>query len=163
MAAANAVGDKLPIFIIGKSKVFCWDSELTLPFPRQGKSWINRNLFEEWLRELDSKFLAERRKIALLVDNCPAHPHVDNLKAIDLIFLPTNNTASTQPMDQGVIRSLKAKYRVFVVQKYIRALDRKMPLPKINIISAMNMLVTAWSMVTKTTVINFFTKAGMSA
>ena len=165
MAAANAVGDKLPMFIIGKSKkprCFAGIQNLPCRYRGQGKSWIERNLFEEWVRELDSKFLAERRKIALLVDNCPAHPHVDNLKAIDLIFLPPKTTASTQSMDQGVIRSLKAKYRVFVVQKYIRALDRKMPLPKINIISAMNMLVTAWSMVTKTTVINCFTKAGMS-
>ena len=54
------------------------------------------------------------------------------------------------------------KLPMSVVQKYIRALDRKEPLTKINIISAMNMLVTAWSMVTKTTVINYFTKAGMS-
>ena len=37
-----------------------------------------------------------------------------------------------------------------------------MQLTKINSISAMNMLVTAWSMVTKTTVINCSTKAGMS-
>ena len=65
-------------------------------------------------------------------------------------------------MDQGVIRSPKAKYRVLVDLKYIRALDRKMPLPKINMISAMSMLVTAWSRVTKTKVINCFTKANVS-
>ena len=37
-----------------------------------------------------------------------------------------------------------------------------MQLPKINIISAMSMLITAWSRVTKTTVINCFTKENVS-
>ena len=40
------------------------------------------NLFEEWMRELDAKFAREGRKVGLIVDNCPAHPHVGGLQAI---------------------------------------------------------------------------------
>lgn len=47
-------------------------------------------LFEEWVRELNRKFLGEGRKVALIVDNCPAHQHVEGLKAIPLVFLPPN-------------------------------------------------------------------------
>ena len=68
-------------------------------------------LFEEWIRELDSKFEREGRKVVLIVDNCPAHPRVKDLKAINLVFLPPSTTSKTQPMDQGVIRALKAHYR----------------------------------------------------
>ena len=46
--------------------------------------------------------------VAFVIDNCPAHPHIDNLKAIKLYFLPPNTTSKTQPMDQGVVSSLKA-------------------------------------------------------
>ena len=67
-------------------------------------------LFEQWVRELDRKFKLEGRKIALIIDNCPAHPHIDKLQAIELFFLPPNTTSRLQPMDQGVIRSLKAHY-----------------------------------------------------
>lgn len=63
---------------------------------------MDGTLFEEWLRELDRKFTMQGRKIVMVVD-CPAHPDVSELKAINLQFLPPNTT-STQPMDQDAIR-----------------------------------------------------------
>ena len=83
-------------------------SNICLADTGRKKSWMDCDLSEEWVREIDWKFLAEKRKIALIVDNCPAHSKVEGLKAIDLIFLPPNTTPKTQPMDQGIIRSLKA-------------------------------------------------------
>ena len=74
-------------------------------------------LFEEWVKELYRKFNAEKRHVVLLVDNCPAHPPIENMKAIGLRFLRPNTTSKAQPMDQGVIRSLKAIYRRNVVRK----------------------------------------------
>ena len=53
----------------------------------------------------------ENRKVIIIVDNCPAHPIIEGLKAVELVFLSPNTTSKTQPMDQGVIRSLKVKYR----------------------------------------------------
>ena len=46
------------------------------------------DLLTDWLKELDQKFAAQDRNIALIVDNCLVHPIVDGLnKAIELIFL----------------------------------------------------------------------------
>ena len=39
---------------------------------------------------------------SMIVDNCPAHPKLKYLKAIELIILPPN-TSQTQPMAQGFI------------------------------------------------------------
>ena len=50
------------------------------------------------------------------------------LTAIDLIFLPP--TSVTQPMDQGVIQSLKAKYPAKVIRKYINAMESDKELHK---------------------------------
>lgn len=133
MAAANAVGEKLPMFVIGKSaRPRCFAGVRNLPcrYRSQKKSWMDSALFEEWVRELDRKFVREGRKIALIVDNCPAHPHIEGLDTIQLVFLPPNTTSKTQPMDQGVIRSLKAHYRTLTVQLFIRAVDNGQPLPK---------------------------------
>ena len=113
LAAANAVGDKLPMFMIGKSKnPRCFKSVRSLPcrYQSQQKSWVDSVLFEECVRELDGKFLRENRKIALIIDNCPAHPTIGNLSNVRLIFLPPNTTSVSQPMDQGVIKCLKAHY-----------------------------------------------------
>ena len=65
-------------------------------------------------------------------------------------------------MDQGVIRSLKAKYRVKVIQKMIEAIDKKKELPQISLLDAMKMLVLAWDEVTEKTVQNCFKKAGFT-
>ena len=66
-------------------------------------------------------------------------------------------------MDQGVIRSLKAKYRIALVQKYIRAIDQQKSLPKISILDAMDILAASWSMVSETTIVNRFAKADLSS
>ena len=140
---ANAVGEKLPMFVIGKSarpRCFAGIRNLPYRYRSQKKSWMDGALFEEWVRELHRKFLREGRKIALIVDNCPAHPLIEGFSAIQLVFLSPNTTSKTQPMDQGVIRSLKAHYRTLTMEPFIRAVDNDQPLPKISILSAMNML-----------------------
>lgn len=117
LAAANMNGDKLPMIVIGKSqKPRCFKHIRKLPcrYRGQNKSWMDSALFEEWVRELDHKFDTENRIVALIIDNCTAHLDIGGLKAIDLFFLPPNTTSVLQPMDQGVIRSLKAKYRTKV-------------------------------------------------
>ena len=77
---------------------------------------MDRDFFTEWVNELDQKFLAQERKIALIFDNCRANPIVDGLKAIELILLLPNTTSKTQqPMNQSVIRSLKAFYRHSII------------------------------------------------
>ena len=47
-------------------------------------------LFEEWVREMDKNFVSEGRKVALVIDNCPAHPKIKNFKSIKLFFLSRN-------------------------------------------------------------------------
>ena len=134
MAVVNSMDDKLPIFIIGKAKnLRCFKNVnfLRCPYRNQRKIWMDGKLFEKWLRELDREFAFEGRNFAFVIDNCPAHPHIDNLKVIKLYFLLPNTTSKTQPIDQGVIGSLKAKYRKNVVQKIIQSVEKKKTLLKI--------------------------------
>ena len=89
MAEANAAGDKIPMFVIGKSqKPRCFKNVKFLPcqYRNQKKSWMDGTLFEERVQELDRKFACEGRSIALVIDNCPAHPPIENLKSIKLFF-----------------------------------------------------------------------------
>ena len=126
LTVGNATGEKLSLFVIKKSaKPHCFSGTKSLPrrYRSQKKSWMDGNLFTEWVRELDQKFAAQDRKIALTVDNCPAHPIVDGLRAIKLILLPPNTTLKTQPMDQGVIRSLKTFYHHSIIKRYIKSID----------------------------------------
>ena len=157
LAASNALGEKLPMLVIGKSanpRCFKHIKPLPCKYTNQAKSWMDSDIFTRWLKELDRKMIAEGRQITMIVDNCPAHPHVEGLQAVELIFLPPNTTSKLQPMDQGVIRSLKAKYRSAVVKLYINRIENGQELPKISILDAMKFLVQAWNRVTKDTVQN---------
>ena len=139
MAVASETGEKLEMFVIGKSKKpRCFKNVKQLPcqYRAQKKSWMTGVLFEEWVRKLDSSFRTQNRKVPLLIDNYPAYPEIKNLTNINLIFLPPNTTSVLQPMDQGVIRSLKAHYRKKVVRLCIRAVESNKPLPKISILQA---------------------------
>ena len=123
----------------------CW-------YGAQKKSWMTGVLFEEWVSKLDSFFRVQSRKVALLIDNCPAHPEIKNLTNINLIFLPPNTMSVLQPMDQGVIRSLKAHYRNKVVRVCITAVESNKPLLKISTLQAMKHLVSSWNAVSKKTI-----------
>ena len=77
MAAGNAIGEKLPMFVIGKSKTpryFNHIKNLPNKYKSQKMSWMDSQIFEVWVLKLDRTFRMEGRKIALIIDNCPAHP-----------------------------------------------------------------------------------------
>ncbi|GBM31536.1 hypothetical protein AVEN_247234-1 [Araneus ventricosus] len=50
------------------------------------------------------------------MDNAPAYPDVEN---ITCIFIPRNKTAILKPMDQGVIESMKRRYRKQLLSKLL--------------------------------------------
>ena len=106
MAVSNTLGEKILMFVIGKSACpRCFKHVRNLPcrYQSQKKAWMNGTLFEEWLHELNRKFEMQGRKVVMNVDNCPVRPEVSRLQAINLQFLPPNTTSCTQSMAQGEI------------------------------------------------------------
>lgn len=119
LTAGNAMGERLTMFLIGmstNSRCFSGIKSLSCCYCTQKHSWIVRGLFTKWVKEVDRKFSFQDRKIALIIGNCPAHPKVDDRKALELIFLPFNTTSKTQPMDQGIISSLTAYYHYSLIK-----------------------------------------------
>ena len=140
LAPTNAVGSKLPIFDTGKAKKpRCFKNIKTLPcrYHAQKKNWMDDVLFEEWVRDLNKKFESEKRKVALIINNCPVHLIIDNLSHIKLVFLPPNTTSVSQPMDQGITRCLKANYRKRLVKLILRSLHSNTPLPKVSLLTSL--------------------------
>ena len=84
MAEGNAIGEKLPMFVIGS----CFKHIKNLPckYKSQKKSWIDSQIFEEWVRKLNRIFRMEEKKIALHIDNCPAYPSAPDLTNLELVF-----------------------------------------------------------------------------
>ena len=73
MATANAMGNNLPMFVIGKAKnsgCFKNFKFFLCCYRNQQKSWMDGKLFEKWFRQLDRKFAFEGRNVAFVMDNC---------------------------------------------------------------------------------------------
>ena len=134
----------LKISIMQMNLVCFFKNIQTLPwrYRSQEKSWVDGVFFEEWVREINTELKTKVRKIALKIDNCPAHPEIENISLAKLIFLPPYTTLVIQPMDQGIIRSLKVHYRKRVVRVILTHLDQGNPIPKISLLKAMQLLAS---------------------
>lgn len=159
--AANMTGtEKRKLFIIGKSaNPRCFKNQiLPVKYRSNSKSWMTSTLFTEELLQWDAELQKKNRKILLLVDNCPAHPEVP-LNQIKLVFLPPNTSSKLQPMDQGVIHSLKSHYRKIMLMKMLEEVDSGKEF-SVSILDAINFIHLAWQKVTRETIANCFKHAG---
>ena len=165
LIGANMTGeDKLDPLIIGKSanpRCFRGIQHIPLPYCSNSKAWMTSQIWTEWMNKFDTRMRKERRKVALIIDNCPAHPVVPNLSNVEVIYLPPNTTSHTQPCDQGIIQALKLKYRSRLLKKFLDSLDDEVPF-RANVLDAIILLCAAWSDVSSTTIKNCFHHCGFS-
>ena len=165
MVGANSDGsEKLPLLVIGKSKnPRCFKNVKSLPvdYTNSKKAWMNGDIYTTWLMKLDRRFQRQKRNILMIVDNCPAHPDVSGLKNIKVVFLPPNTTSQLQPMDQGVIRSLKAHYRSKLLNKMIAAIDSNQSF-NVTLLDSLYYIQAAWGAVNQSTLVNCFKKSGFT-
>ncbi|KAH8039617.1 hypothetical protein HPB51_007817 [Rhipicephalus microplus] len=137
-------------------------SVVSLPFDycANKRAWMTRELFLQWLIKLDEQMRKENRKILLIVDNCSAHIVNVRLTHVRREFLPPNNTSLLQPLDQGIIKSVKAEFRKRLVQRFIINLRLKQP-TSVNVRQAAEILTGAWWNVKTSTIRNCWRKAGL--
>ena len=131
MACSNATGNhKLPLVLIGKSanpRCFKNINKAALPvkYCAQKSAWMNSNIFSDWFINIFvPKYLHDKNlpvKAILLLDNATAHPSTDVLqssdKSVTAMYLPANTTSLIQPMDQGVLETIKRHYKRDLLRK----------------------------------------------
>lgn len=170
LLCSNSDGsDKLQPWVIGKSqKPRCFKNIKKLPvrYHANKNSWMTAELFLSFLRYLDSSMGAKCRKILLFLDNCPAHPpDTSMLRNVKVVFYPPNCTSVCQPLDMGIIKCLKQRYRKFLVQKAVFMMDVKndgsQVNMKINVLQAVHYIADSWKQISPTTITNCFMKCGV--
>ena len=76
------------------------------------KSWMIGITWFDWIAAFKERMMAEGRKLVLIIDNAHSHNGNFEFKYLKVIFLPSNATFCTQPMDTGLIRGFKASYMI---------------------------------------------------
>ena len=157
LVASNMTGsDKNPLLVIGKSqKPRCFKNQKSLPtdYSANKSSWMTSEIFTTWIKQLDARFDSEGRTVAMLLDNCAAHPKVPKLAVITLYFLPPNTTSVTQPMDQGIIQNLKCHYRRQLVERMSECIEENQSF-SVTVLDALHLLKGAWDRITPETISN---------
>ena len=89
------------------------------------KAWMNSDIMGSILQGLNRRMNQEKQKIIFFWDNTTCHPETAQagLKNIKLVFLPTNTISRSQPLDAGIIRNFKHKYRKLLVRYVVCRID----------------------------------------
>ena len=95
----------------------------------------------------------------LTLDNCSAHPKEDILVSRDGLviakFLPPHVTSLIPPMDQGVLESMKRRYRKSLLQDVLLSEDLVDPITFIKSITmkvVVEKISLAWDQITPVTI-----------
>jgi hypothetical protein len=165
---ASAMGEKLPPLIIGKSKSpRCFKNmrilESGFKWRWNSKAWMTEKIFTQWLQEINNNMRSEKRKIILFIDNVSSHQQIE-LSNVRIQFFPPNCTSHLQPLDQGIIRAFKVRYRKMLLSRMLQFIDTSERITdlskRINVLDALNWISRAWGSITKEIITNCFVKAG---
>ncbi|XP_063775370.1 jerky protein homolog [Pseudophryne corroboree] len=173
LGCANAAGThKSKLVVIGKSlRPRCLKGVNFIPvhYYANRKAWVTREIFSDWFHK---HFVPEARahcreagldddcKILLLLDNCSAHPSAELLikNNVYVIYFPPNVTSLIQPCDQGILRSLKSKYKNSFLNNMLAAVNRGMGVQgfqkAFSFKDSIYAVANAWNKVTKETVMH---------
>ncbi|XP_013807065.1 tigger transposable element-derived protein 4 [Apteryx mantelli] len=153
--------EKLPLLVIGKNRSPpCFKDVKSLPvdYEANDMAWMTSEVFEQWMRKLDERFQAQQRRVVIFVDPLPAHSEVKNLKAIELVFFPPD-ASSCIAMKQGVIRSLKVKYRHCLIERFVDCVVGNKEF-MLTLLDAAEMLHLCWRKVAPEIIVKSYKEAG---
>ena len=120
---------------------------------------MNSGIFMDYLRSINEKL---DRKIVLLLVNFSGH-YVDfeALENIVPIFLPPNATSVFQPLDLGIIRSFKSRYRNKVLFEYISRDEVGLPFKPVDLRSAIKFIHESWFEIPNSIITNCWLKSSL--
>ncbi|KAH8038698.1 hypothetical protein HPB51_002842 [Rhipicephalus microplus] len=109
---ANLDGsDKCRLFVIGKSaRPHCFKKRECLPvtYKANKNAWMTQDLLTSWLCKFDEDMVAEKWRVVLTLDNCTAHNVKPKLTTSQTKVFACQHYSKSQPLDQGVIATVKA-------------------------------------------------------
>lgn len=120
----SCLGENVKSLMIGKlRKLRCFrgisTDKLPVIYMANKSALMTIDMYEEWLLYFNRTMSG--RKVLLFVDNAPTHSN-NKLMNVTVKYLLTDTTSYLQPMDHGIIQSLKLKYRRKQLQRAISAM-----------------------------------------
>ena len=93
------------------------------------------------MKTWNDELARQQRHILLLIDNAPSHI-IGEYSNIKIQFLPPNTTSKIQPLNQGIIRSVKRAYRKTIQVQYCSRVENYEEVKQI--MQSFDFVVDAW-------------------
>lgn len=173
LGCANAAGThKIKLAVIGKSLYpKCLKGVCNLPvhYYANKRASVTREIFADWFNKhfvpaarahCKQAGLEDNCKILLFLDHSSAHPPPELLVKSNVfgIYLPQNVTSVIQPCDQGILRSMKSKYKHFFLNSMLASVNRGLKiqdfLKEFSLKDAIYAVANAWNDIDKSTLKN---------
>jgi DDE superfamily endonuclease/Fission yeast centromere protein N-terminal domain/Tc5 transposase DNA-binding domain len=170
VCCCNATGDdRVPLWLIGKAAVpralrSVNLHALNVHWRHNKKAWMTGTIMVEWLKAF-YRHVGTERKVLLFWDNFSGHSTgLEDAPAppnITICNLPANSTSIYQPMDQGIIQSLKMHYRRRWLEYMIESFkSQHNPLETHDLRAAIHWLIDSWTVqIENKTIHNCFKKS----
>ena len=115
------------------------------------------------MSKFNNQMRAAGHHVLYVCDNASSHQNKE-YSNIKFLMLPPNSTSVIQPLDQGIIMSVKRRYKKKLAERYLVSVennkDANALLKQLDIVAAINMVHNAWKKTPSSIIENCFHKAG---
>lgn len=123
---------------------------------------MTQDMFNEWLMQVDARMKQVECWIPLLIYKCSAHSMLlPRLESSQVWFLPSNCTVVLQPLNLGIIHTMKVLHRSHLLQLILLKFNSSEDKEKVDIKQADDMIAAARWSVKRSTVVKCWQKAGI--
>lgn len=166
MLCCSLAGEKMIPVVIGKSQrpralKNTNINGLPCTYLSNKKAWLTRSIFAEWVAKVNSDAILACRHICLVLDNFSGHVLDMPFSNVKVLYLPPGTTSVLQPLDCGIIHSLKCKYTELLSNAKLASTEEN-TLFSLNIKDAIHFVAEAWASVNEMTIRNCWRKANIA-
>ncbi|TYZ61695.1 hypothetical protein PybrP1_005707 [[Pythium] brassicae (nom. inval.)] len=169
--AANAdATDLLEPYIIGS--VLAPKNIKSAPLAQLGYHYVASSkarmtvlIFQQWLRDFNSRMASAHRSVVLLMDNAPSHVlGCSALSNVRVIMFAPHLGMKVQPMRGGILTAFKGKYRLKHLALAIDHLeDGRADIYRITQLQAMRWVTEAWQQMPRELLVAAWKPLGVAA
>ena len=167
----NATGEKTiePLVVWRSKKPCCFKNIKSLSRPHgyyysNPKVWMTTEIMMSILSKINRQMEVAKRKIILFMYNAPCHSEglSERYCNIKVVFLLKNTTSRLQPLDAGITRNFKLKYRKkflkFVISRINDNVKATDIIQEVDVLKAIYWVKSARGEVSQETIVNCFKK-----
>ena len=147
--------DHRKLSVIGKAKNPCClqknykmtVNEMAVDWYASKNAWMTGDIHHQIMTKFNNQMRKAGRHVLYVCDNASSH-QVQEYFHIKFLMLPPNATSIVQPFDQGIIHSVKRRYKKKLAERYLVSVknnkDANTILKQLDIVAATNMVHNAW-------------------